>query len=187
MEYPQAVDTLRGFWPGGQETPTCVVELNLAQAYQGSRWPIKANGRTQFLRIPPGVHSGARVYLPRVSTATTHAVDFCTIRVDDQPPFKRCGDNLHLEHTIDAFTAILGGAVAVPTLFGQTTLNVPPGTAPGTTLHLPGLGMPVFGHPQQHGDLCIHLKVSIPQDVSKLERRLIDDNFAIRGWKLHAD
>lgn len=185
MDYSWVVDTLRGFWPGGQEVPACMVVLNLTLTYRGGRRTVAAYERAQSIRIPGGVYAGARVYLPCLSATRTHEVDFCSIIVDDQPPFKRCGDNLHLERTIDAFTAILGGEV-VPTLFGQTTLDVPASTAPGTTLYRPGLGMPVLGRPEEHRDLCVHLKVVTPDGFTNLERRLIDDNVVLRGWGLHA-
>src|SRR5689334_20951620 len=102
MEYEQVFDILRDYWPSGQEAPHCVIELSLAEAYRGVQRTIEQDGRLQTLTIGAGVHTGARTYLPCSSLSSTHPIDFCTIVVHDQPPFKRCGDNLHLEFSIDA-------------------------------------------------------------------------------------
>ncbi len=184
MEYMRFVDTLRAYWPGGQEIVSCVIGLSLSEAYRGGRRMVERDGRHLAVMIPAGVHTGAKVYYPRLGQQSASEADFCTIVVHDEPPFKRCGDDLLMEFTIDAFTAILGGEVVVPTLFGKATLTVPAGTAPGATLRLEGLGMPVLGHPQEHGDLCVHLQVTVPEDATKLERRLIADNVWVRGWRL---
>jgi curved DNA-binding protein len=184
MDYEHVFDTLRDYWPGGQEAPVCVVRLSLAEAYRGARRTIDWDGAPLTLTIPAGVHSGTRLYLPRHGHPTTHAAEFCTVLVDDAPPLKRCGNDLHLDFTIDAFTAIVGGEVQVPTLAGLALLRVPPGTGPGTTLRLPGGGMPLYGRPEEHGDLCVRLHVRVRPSATALERKLIDDSAWLRGWRL---
>ena len=185
MQYAQVRDTLRGYWPGGQLIEPNVLGLSLSEAYHGARRVIERDGRRLLVNIPPGVHTGAKVYVTRTSQSNARRAEYCTIVVHDQPPFKRYGDNLHLEFSIDAFVAILGGTVQVPTIDGQAALQVPPGTAPGTTLRLPGQGMPIFGGPDQHGDLCVHLHVTVPEQATPLERKLIDDTAWLHGWHFH--
>ena len=184
MEYQQFRDSLSGYWPGGQMVARSVIGLSLSEAYQGGRRTIERDGVVLPVTIPAGVHTGTKVYLARLGRGNARQAEYCAVVVHNQPPFKRSGNDLHLEFSIDAFTAILGGVVTVPTLFGQTELTVPPGTAPGSTLRLPGFGMPVLGHPQTHGDLCVHLQVDVPENVTDLERKLIDDCVWLRGWRL---
>jgi curved DNA-binding protein len=184
MDYQQVFDTLQDYWPGAQEAAVCVLDLTLLEAYTGTTRTIDWDGQPHTLTLGAGIHTGAKVYLPGRGQATPHAAEFCTVVVGDQPPFKRCGDDLHLEFTIDAFTAILGGEVRVPTLLGQAPLTVPPGTAPGSSLRVPGLGMPIDGRPEAHGDLCVHLTVTVPAGATDLERQLIADNAWLRGWRL---
>ena len=186
MAYTEYLDTLRAYWPGGQENVQCVIELSLAEAYRGGQRQVEPDGIPTPVTIPAGVHTGAKLYYPDLGRKNSHDANYCEVIVHDHPPFKRSGDNLHLEWKIDAFTAILGGDVTVPTLFGQTTLHVPAGTAPGTTLHLAGEGMPVQGQPRAHGDLCVHLEVTVPEHATELERKLIEDSAWLRGWRLNA-
>jgi DnaJ-class molecular chaperone len=184
MEYLRLEDAVRGYWPGGQLIVACVIGLSLSEAYRGGRRMIERDGVRTAVMIPPGVHTGAKVYFSSLGHQSAREADYCAVVVHDEPPLKRCGDDLHLEFTIDAFAAILGGEVEVPTLFDKATLTIPAGTAPGTTLRMAGLGMPVLGNPQEHGDLCVHLKVTIPEAATQLERKLIADNVWLRGWHL---
>jgi curved DNA-binding protein len=186
MAYPEYLDSLRAYWPGGQTLVHFVIKLSLVEAYRGGPRMIERDGRPVQVLIPAGVHTGTKIYYPKLGRQSSRDANYCTVIVHDQPPFQRCGDNLQLEFTIDAFTAILGGEVVVPTLFGQATLTIPPSTSPGTTLHLPGLGMPMLGRPQLHGDLCVHLRVVVRDNATALERRLIADNAWLRGWHLDA-
>lgn len=47
-----------------------------------------------------------------------------------------------------------------------------------------GIRMPVLGHSQEHGDLCVHLRVTVSEGANELERRLIADTVWLRGWHL---
>jgi curved DNA-binding protein len=184
MDYAHVTDTLQAYWPGGQEQPECVIEVSLHEAYHGVERTIDVNGATLPVVIPAGVHSGAKVFPHGLNLEGPHGYQFCTVEVRDEPPFKRYGNDLHLDDKIDAFVAILGGEVTVPTLLGETQLTIPPGTAPGTTLRVPGQGMPINGHPEAHGDLLVHLEVQMPAHMTELERKLIADNAWLRGWRL---
>ena len=185
MEHLQLRDSLRGYWQGGQTSGALVIGLTLSEAYRGVPRSIEHHGLRLPVTIPAGVHTGAKVYLRPRGRSSANEAEYCTIVVRDEPPFKRCGDDLMLDYTIDAFTAILGGTVMVPTLFAKVPLIVPPGTPPGSTLRLEGFGMPVLGHPQDHGDLCVHLRVTIPERATALERKLIADSAWLRGWRLN--
>jgi len=184
MQYLQLRDSLRGYWPGGQLTGALVIGLSLSEAYQGGRRTLVHHGQRVTITIPPGVHTGAKIYLPPMGPVGPREAEYCTVVVHDQAPFKRCGDDLLLDANIDAFTAIVGGVVRVPTLFGHAPLSVPPGTAPGSILRLPGLGMPRLGHPHDHGDLCVHLRVRVRANATPLERKLIGDSAWLHGWRL---
>jgi curved DNA-binding protein len=186
MAYVNYLDTLQAYWPGAQQVVRHVIALSLSEAYRGGQRTIERDGLHMRVTIPAGVHTNAKIYYPRLGRQSAREADYCTVLVHDQPPFKRCGDDLHVEFTIDAFTAILGGEVVVPTLFGTAPLSIPAGTAPGTTLHMEGLGMPVLGRPSEHGALCVHLKVTVPDDATELERKLIADSAWLRGWHLGA-
>ena len=184
MVYPQVVDTFRSYWPGERATPQAVVHLSLAEAYQGAQRTVEHAGRLVTLDLPPGVRSGARVYLPRTGQERTHVADYCGVIVHDQPPFQRSGDDLLLTWVVDVRSLFTGRAVAVPTLAEPAMLTIPAWTAPGTILRVPGRGMPVLGRPGAYGDLCVHLHVRLPAEANDLERRLIADLLKLQHWHL---
>jgi molecular chaperone DnaJ len=68
--------------------------------------------------------------------------------------------------------AALGAKVTVPTLDGQVTLKVPPGTKDGKTLRARGKGGPRPGGGR--GDLLAKIEIEVPQKLTKEEKDLLE-------------
>jgi curved DNA-binding protein len=103
------------------------------------------------------------------------------INVRPHPVYRREGDDLHVEASVDLYTAVLGGQVRVPTLTGEVVLNVPPEANAGKTFRLTGRGMPKLRQPAERGDLYAHLAVKLPNNLSERERQLFAELAALRG------
>ncbi|MBQ8100695.1 MAG: molecular chaperone DnaJ [Paludibacteraceae bacterium] len=74
-------------------------------------------------------------------------------------------------------TATLGGQVEIPTLTGKVKVPVAPGTQPGKVLRLRGKGLPVidqYGRQYATGDLLINIGVYIPEQLSKDEKKMME-------------
>ena len=183
MDFATLRGTLKAYWPGGQQAAHCVIRLSLREAYGGTQRLVEQDGAGVPVRVPPGVHTGDKIYIPDTSQRGSLMDRYCLVVVNDTAPFKRMGDDLHFELLIDAYSAIRGAEAAVPTLRGETTLTIPPWTAPGSTLRLQGLGMPRLGQPGAYGDLCVHLQVVVRNTATELERRLIGDIAGLSGWR----
>lgn len=126
--------------------------------------------RTVRVEIPAGVPSGTRLRLSghgesagrRGSPGDLHV----EIRVKPHALFDRAGDNLSHRLTVGIAEAALGTKVDIPLLEGGTEpLEVPPGTQPGTTFRLPGLGTARLGR-RGRGDLLVETVVEIPVSLS---------------------
>jgi molecular chaperone DnaJ len=87
--------------------------------------------------------------------------------------FERRGADLWRKETLQVADAVLGTKLTVPTLAGEATVEVPPGTQPGSLLRLRGKGLPLFGQDRK-GDLYLALGVHIPGRLSAGERELHD-------------
>ncbi|MCC7359834.1 MAG: hypothetical protein IT317_10175 [Anaerolineales bacterium] len=185
MVYPQVVDAFRSYWPGERPAPRAVLHLSLAEVYHGAQRTVEYDGRSVTLDLPPGVHSGARVYLPRTGHEHASVAEYCGVIVQDQPPFQRMGDDLLLEWTVDVRSLCSGCQEEVPTLAGPATLTIPAWTAPGTILRVAGRGLPILGRPGLFGDLCVHVHGRMPAEATDLERRLIADLINLQHW--HVD
>lgn len=88
--------------------------------------------------------------------------------------FERDGANLLHRSTIALTDAVLGTTRAVPTLGEMfTRVLIPPGTQPGTVLHLPDQGLPVPGS-DHCGELQVHVQIQVPERLSHEERALYE-------------
>ncbi|GMP62540.1 hypothetical protein CsSME_00024608 [Camellia sinensis var. sinensis] len=56
---------------------------------------------------------------------------YATIKVREDPVFRREGPDIHVDAVLSITQAILGGTIQVPTLMGDVVLKVRPGTQPG--------------------------------------------------------
>ncbi|THG23981.1 hypothetical protein TEA_012953 [Camellia sinensis var. sinensis] len=56
---------------------------------------------------------------------------YVTIKVREDPVFRREGPDIHVDAVLGITQAILGGTIQVPTLTGDVVLKVRPGTQPG--------------------------------------------------------
>ena len=68
--------------------------------------------------------------------------------------------------------AALGADVEVPTLFGKSSLRIPPGTQHGQILRLKQLGLPDL-RGGNSGDLLIQLLIEVPRKLTKEQEKLL--------------
>jgi molecular chaperone DnaJ len=132
---------------------------------------------TIAVKVPAGVATGNFIPLRGLGDAGPRggAAGDLIVLIEEKPHplFTRHGDDLHLELPVAFPVLALGGEVEVPTLGGETTLEVPAGTPSGATLRLRGHGLP--GLRGGHGDLLVRVQVHVPTRLSAAERKLLDE------------
>ena len=151
-------------------------EISLQEAYQGAMRRIEVDGKRLDVKIPVGARTGTKVRVADVlSDPSGHKGDlYLNIKVLDDKRFQRKGEDLYTDVTVDLYTAVLGGEATVQTLGGNVVLTIPPGTQPGQTFRLGGRGMPRLKKPEEHGDLYVQVKVSLPRKLSQEQRELFE-------------
>jgi molecular chaperone DnaJ len=105
--------------------------------------------------------TGCRQARPVCRLATSYVI----VRTADDPSFERRGSDLSRLETVEVYDAALGTSLNVPTLDGEATVKVAPGTQPDTVLRLRGKGLPRLGGGSR-GDLFIRLQVHVPERLS---------------------
>lgn len=98
---------------------------------------------------------------------------YIDIRVKKHPLFQRDGWNLVCEVPITFSQAALGAEMEIPILGGKHSLKIPPGTQPGETFRLRGLGMPDPQGGSGRGDLMVHVVVEVPKKLTKKHEELL--------------
>jgi molecular chaperone DnaJ len=136
--------------------------------------------------IAPGVEDGMRERLPGRGHAGQYGGPsgdlWVELAVSPHPVFDRRGDDLTCTVTVPMTMAALGGTVALTTLDGEdVSIEVEPGTQPGTIKRFRKRGVPVGDGWGRRGDLLVELKVDIPTDFSEEERRLLRQIAELRG------
>lgn len=99
---------------------------------------------------------------------------YVTIKVREDPVFRREGANIHVDSVLSVTQAILGGTIQVPTLTGDVVLKVRPGTQPGQKVVLKNKGIKTRNS-FSFGDQYVHFNVSIPTNLTQRQRELIEE------------
>jgi molecular chaperone DnaJ len=136
---------------------------------------VTTQTRTITVRIPAGVKDGQRIRLAGKGAPGRRggpAGDlFVVVHVAEHTLLGRKGDDLTLTVPITFAEASLGTTLTVPTLDGNVSLKVPPGTSSGRTLRVRGHGVPGKG---RRGDLLVTLEVAVPVNLTTAQRKVIE-------------
>lgn len=176
----QARHTLLGTWIQETVCPTCQGE----GYYLPERCATcRGSGRmlqwvTLRIPIPPGVENGTRLRVEgegHVGERGGPRGDLIVrLQVAPHPYFRRQGDNLVMELTVNIPVAVLGGEVEVPGLGKdeRICLTIPAGTQPGQVLRIKGKGVPRADG--SRGDLLVVVNLEVPKHLTEEQRRLFE-------------
>jgi molecular chaperone DnaJ len=129
------------------------------------------------VRIPAGVEDGGNVRIAGRGDAGLNGAPagdaYLLIRVEPHPDFRRQGRDLYVDVPVGLTTAALGGSVLVPTLDGESTINIPEGTKSSQKFRLRGQGTPAS---KKHaaGDLYAVIQIHPPKRLNKRSRELLE-------------
>ncbi|MGI6073104.1 MAG: DnaJ C-terminal domain-containing protein [Fermentimonas sp.] len=152
------------------------LHITLRQAFHTHQHTLKIGDKNVRITTPAGVADGQKIKLagygqPSISGGPNGDL-YITFIIEDDPVFKRLGNDLYSEVTIDLYTAVLGGSVMVNTIDGQVKMNIKSGTQPNTKLRLKGKGFPVYKKDGLFGDLYVTVNVTIPENLSDKQKEL---------------
>jgi molecular chaperone DnaJ len=98
---------------------------------------------------------------------------YVMIHIRPHQYFRRDEDNLIYNLTIGFPQATLGTEVSIPTLDGNTTIPIKPGTRPGEIVKLRGKGMPRF-RGYGRGDMLVRIDIAVPDKLTQQQRNLLE-------------
>jgi len=161
----------KGFFNISQTCPSCRGRGNIAKktCRQCSGAGAITKTETLKVKIPPGADTGSRLRLRGKGGAGVHGGPpgdlYIEINVLRHPVFRREGSDVYVEVPVRVSEAILGGRIKVPTLDGDVTMKLPPGTDSGKKFRLKGKGFP---DPKTgiRGDEFAVVKIVVPKNVT---------------------
>jgi len=128
------------------------------------------------LKIPAGVDTGARMRLRGEGEGGRKggpAGDlYVILYVESHEFFKRDTNDILLDFPLSFAQAALGDTVEVPTINGDTKLNIPKGTQPGQTFTLKGEGV-VSLRNHGKGNMIVTARVEVPRSLTKRQKELL--------------
>ena len=140
--------------------------------------------RKKFLiNIPPGVDKGTKLRVTGEGNVgkrdgTPGDLYIFIISVKDDSNYRREGETIFSEISINYRQAILGDTIKIKTVDGLCNLKIPSGTQPNTNLSLKGKGVPRLGNPNIRGNHQVLVRVKLPTQISEYERNFLEgDNF----------
>lgn len=155
------------------------LHLSLRNAAETHKQILEVNGKKIRITVPAGVSDGQSIKLngqggPGANGGPAGDL-YITFVIADDPVYKREGDNLYLNVSLDLYTAVLGGEVMIDTLNGKVKLKVKPETQNGTRVRLKGKGFPVYKKEGQFGDLLVTYGIQIPTHLSEKQKQLFQE------------
>jgi curved DNA-binding protein len=154
------------------------VGISLEDAFQGTERIIQVHEEKLRITIRPGAYDGQLLRIKgkgASGSSSEHRGDlYVRIRMMPHPMFRRSGDDLYSTHSIDLYTAVLGGDAVVRTLSGAVKVKIPAGTQNNKTIRIKSKGMPVYDKAGKFGDLYVQVLVSIPTEMKPEERKLFE-------------
>ena len=130
------------------------------------------------VRIPAGVNTGARLRMRgegmRMPGDTIPGDLYIVLNVKEHALFEREGDNIIVQVDVNYPLLSLGGPITVPTLEGESNLDIPAGTQPGKVFKLKGLGV-AKSNGYGRGDQLVYLNIVIPTTLTERQRQLMEE------------
>lgn len=125
------------------------------------------------VKIPAGTESGSRRVIRGYGEPGLNGAGDLVVRVKvrDHELFARRGHNIHCSIAVTYPQAVLGDEIAVPTIEGDVSMKIRPGTQPGQRYKLRGRGVPKLGG--SRGDQIVNIELDVPKTVTLRQEELI--------------
>lgn len=159
-----------------QRRSTYSLTIDFMEAVHGATKKVNIDGKTQTIKIPAGVDMGSRIRFGDYDVV---------VEVSPHSKFRREGYDIVTDEEVSFPKAALGTVINVETIDGEVKLRIPAGTQPDTVIRLRGKGVPhVRG--SGRGDHYVRIKVTVPKNLTRLQKELLEefDNEVKhkRGW-----
>jgi DnaJ-class molecular chaperone len=146
------------------------VKLPFRTALNGGKVRVNLDGKDVRINVPKGVRDGYRVRLKGRGEGRGSVI--VVFEIEDDPSFRRIGDDLYTTVEISPFDAMLGASRTIRNAYGDTIkVTFPSGTQPGERLRLRGQGIELDDGTK--GDLYVEIAIAVPKSLSREQKEAI--------------
>ena len=145
----------------------------------------EANGSRKSLKvkIPAGIDTGKIIRLRgkgMPGSAGGYDGDLLLkVQVGTKAGFERKEMDVYTKAMIPFTTAVLGGEVVVPTLYGKVLCTIRPGTQSGTKVRLRGKGIVSMNHSNVYGDQYVTVEIEVPKNLNAQAKEKLKEYEAV--------
>ena len=127
-------------------------------------------GKSLKVHIPAGISDGKSIRLrgkgmPGVSGGKAGDL-LLKVHVGTRPGYERKGMDVYTSTEVPFTTAVLGGEIIVPTLYGNVSCKLREGTRCGLKIRLAGKGIVSMKDPKVKGDQYVTIQIAVPQNLT---------------------
>ena len=155
------------------------LQLDLKDVYTSQQQVLTVNNKKIRLTIPAGVENQQVIKIKGKGEQGMNGGPngdlYIKFIINNHTEFKREGNNLFQNVTLDFYTAILGGDITVDTFNDKVKLKIKLGTQNESKVKLKGKGFPVYKKEGDFGDLIITYHIKTPTDLSEKEISLFKE------------
>ena len=165
-------------------TSRVTVMLTLEEVYYGCDKTIslrRANGTEKLINchIPAGIESGQTIKYAGLGDDSVQGTPpgdlLVVVGIRPHSVYDRIPNTLDLimEKKVNAFDAILGGKMNVPTIDNKSLeVSIPRGIQAGTKVKLTGMGLKSNNH---NGDLYVVIGIDVPNNLTEEQYKRLDE------------
>ena len=130
------------------------------------------------VNIPAGINNGQQIRLAgkgeRGYNGGENGDLYIAILVTESKTFQRKGNDIYISKDVDFIDCCLGEKITVPTVYGDTILEVNSGTQPGQVYKLKGKGVKdIRGN--GYGDEYVTINVKIPTYLNSKQKEALEN------------
>lgn len=126
--------------------------------------------------VPAGIENGEMIRMTGAGEAIpggTAGDLYIKVHVKKDDVFRKEGNSVAMNLKVKLSDALLGAKYGVQTLDGNIDVKIPAGVSHGEILRVKGKGVPVGG--SRRGDLLIHIKIQLPEKLSRKAKKLVEE------------
>ena len=161
---------------------TTKINLTFDEAVHGCKKTIRfqdESGKTQSLEvsIPAGIDTGKKIRV-KGKGGQGHGGNgdlYLEAVVGSRKGYERKENDVYVNVKIPFTTAVFGGEIVVPTLYGDVKCKVRPGSQCGSKIRLKGKGIPVMGQKNKKGDQYVIIEIEVPRNLSEESKKKLKE------------